>query len=121
MGQLSDFCQEASVSRDDLVRHFRGMTAYNLLPDGLSSKLTQRLHNWFAHEFDVFRNEIIDAFKTDIPADDLQLWNDYFYQERNKVFNMNADIARAEKEIDLIVYELFGLSPDEIDLIERTV
>lgn len=121
MGQLSDFCQEASVSRDDLVRHFRGMTAYNLLPDGLSSKLTQRLHNWFAHEFDVFRNEIIDAFTTDIPADDLQLWNDYFYQERNKVFNMNADIARAEKEIDLIVYELFGLSPDEIDLIERTV
>ncbi len=34
---------------------------------------------------------------------------------------MNADIARAEKEIDLIVYELFGLSPDEIDLIERAV
>ena len=34
---------------------------------------------------------------------------------------MHADIARAEKEIDLIVYELFGLSPDEIDLIERTV
>ena len=34
---------------------------------------------------------------------------------------MNADIARAEKEIDLIVYELFGLSPDEIDMIERTI
>ena len=34
---------------------------------------------------------------------------------------MNADIARAEKEIDLIVYELFGLNPDEIDLIERMI
>ena len=121
MGQLSDFCHDTVLTRNDLIKHFRGMTAYNLLPDGLSSKLTQRLHNWFVHEFDAFRSEIIDSFNTDIPADDLQLWNDYFYQERNKVFNMNADIARAEKEIDLIVYELFGLSPDEIDLIERAV
>ena len=97
------------------------MTAYNLLPEGLSSTLTQRLHNWFSLEFDTFRSEIVDSFKTDIPADDIQLWNDYFYQERNKVFNMNADIARSEKEIDLLVYELFGLNPDEIDLIERMV
>lgn len=121
MGQLSDFCHDTVLTRNDLIKHFRGMTAYNLLPDGLSSKLTQRLHNWFSQEFDSFRSEIIDSFNTDIPADDLQLWNDYFYQERNKVFNINADIARAEKEIDLIVYELFELSPDEIDLIERAV
>ena len=121
MGQLSDFCHDTVLTRNDLIKHFRGMTAYNLLPEGLSSKLTQRLHNWFSLEFDTFRSEIVDSFKTDIPADDIQLWNDYFYQERNKVFNMNADIARAEKEIDLLVYELFGLSPDEIDLIERMV
>ncbi len=121
MGQLSDFCQNAVSDRNDLIKHFRGMTAYNLLPEGLSSKLTQRLHNWFSYEFDVFRSEIIESFNTDIPGDDLQLWNDYFYQERDKVFNMNADIARAEREIDLLVYDLFGLGPDEIDLIERAV
>lgn len=121
MGQLSDFCHDTVLARNDLIKHFRGMTAYNLLPGGLSSKLTQRLHNWFVHEFDAFRSEIIDSFDTDIPADDLQLWNDYFYQERNKVFNMNADIARAESEIDKIVYELFGLGPDEVDLIERSI
>ena len=121
MGQLSDFCHDTVLTRNDLVKHFRGMTAFNLLPEGLSSKLTQRLHNWFAHEFDTFRSEIVTAFNTDIPADDVQLWNDYFYQERNKVYNLNADIARAEGEIDFVVYELFGLSPDEIDLIERTV
>ena len=121
MGQLSDFCHDTVLTRNDLIKHFRGMTAYNLLPEGLSSTLTQRLHNWFSLEFDTFRSEIVDSFKTDIAADDIQLWNDYFYQERNKVFNMNADIARSEKEIDLLVYELFGLSPDEIDLIERMV
>lgn len=121
MGQLSDFCNVATTDRNAWIKHFRGMTAYNLLPNGLTSKLTQPLHNWFAHEFDAFREEIIASYNTDIPADDLQLWTDYFYQERNKIFNMNADIARAEKEIDLLVYDLFGLSPDEIDLIKRTV
>ena len=94
------------------------MTAYNLLPDGLSSKLTQKLHNWFAHEFDAFPLEINTSFNTDIAADDLQLWNDYFYQ-KEKVFDLNADIAHAEYEIDHVVYELFGVTRDEIDLIER--
>ncbi len=119
MGQLSDFCQNTVLTRNDLIRHFRGMTAYNLLPEGLASKLTQKLHNWFAHEFDAFRSEINASFNTDIPADDVQLWNDYFYQERNKVFGLNADIAHAEYEIDHVVYELFGLTRDEIDLVER--
>ena len=119
MGQLSDYCQDTVSTRNDLVKHFRGMTAYNLLPEGLASKLTQKLHNWFAHEFDVFRSEINESFNTDIPADDVQLWNDYFYQERKKVFELNADIAHAEYEIDHVVYELFGLTRDEIDLVER--
>ncbi len=119
MGQLSDYCQDTVLTRNDLIKHFRGMTAFNLLPEGLSSRLTQKLHNWFAHEFDVFRSEINTSFNTDIAADDLQLWNDYFYQERNKVFELNADIAHAEYEIDHIVYELFGITRDEIDLIER--
>ena len=30
-----------------------------------------------------------------------------------------ADIAHAEYEIDHVVYELFGVTRDEIDLIER--
>lgn len=119
MGQLSDYCQDTVLTRNDLVKHFRGMTAYNLLPDGLSSKLTQKLHNWFAHEFDAFRSEINASYNTDIAEDDLQLWNDYFYQERKKVFDLNADIAHAEYEIDHVVYELFGITRDEIDLIER--
>lgn len=119
MGQLSDYCRDTVLTRNDLVKHFRGMTAYNLLPEGLSSRLTQKLHNWFAYEYDVFRSEINASFNTDIPEDDVQLWNDYFYQERAKVFELNADIAHAEYEIDHVVYDLFGLTRDEIDLIER--
>ncbi len=119
MGQLSDYCQDTVQTRNDLVKHFRGMTAFNLLPEGLASKLTPKLHNWFAHEFDAFRSEINASFNTDIAEDDIQLWNDYFYQERKKVFELNADIAHAEYEIDHLVYELFGLTRDEIDLIER--
>ncbi|WAW07945.1 hypothetical protein NB638_00130 [Oxalobacter formigenes] len=42
-----------------------------------------------------------------------------FLSGKKKVFDLNADIAHAEYEIDHVVYELFGVTRDEIDLIER--
>ena len=36
-----------------------------------------------------------------------------------KKINPSADIREFEKQIDMIVYKLFDLSPEEIDLIEQ--
>lgn len=119
MGQLSQFCMEKTQDRRDVIHHFRGMTAFNLSPEKLAAKLSDKLQNWFAHDFETFRKEIIASFGVDIPADDLQLWADYFFQERTNVFNMNSELVHAEGELDQVVYQLFDLDEDDIAMIEQ--
>lgn len=119
MGQLSQFCMEKTQDRRDVIHHFRGMTAFNLSPEKTAAKLSDRLLNWFAHDFDTFRKEVIASFGVDIPAEDLQLWADYFFQERTHVFNMNSELVHAEGELDQIVYQLFDLDDDDIAVIEQ--
>ena len=119
IGRSADFCQRAIKERNDLVKHFQGMTAYNLSPEGLNAKLSDRLRNWFFLDFASFRDEIIKTFGQDIPADDLELWENYLEQEKQKVIKLNADIAHAERQIEEAVYAIFGLTKDEIKLIEQ--
>ncbi|MCM1511636.1 MAG: type II restriction endonuclease [Oxalobacter formigenes] len=119
VGQLSQFCMEKTQDRRDIIHHFRGMTAFNLSPEKLEAKLSDKLLNWFAHDFDTFRSEIIASFGTDIPADDLLLWTDYFNQERNRIYNMNSELVHAEGELDRVIYQLFDLDDDDIALIEQ--
>lgn len=118
LGRLAQFCMETAGNRRDTIKHFHGMTAFNLSPEKLSAKMSDRLINWFAHDFETFRNEVISSFGVDIPADDLQLWSDYFEQEKENITSMSAELAHNERELDIAVYELFELDEDEITLIE---
>jgi hypothetical protein len=118
LGQLAQFCMETAQDRRDAILHFQGMAAFNLSPKKLDSVLSDKLRNWFMHDFDTFRGEVISSFGVDIPANDLQLWTDYFNQEKTNVTYRKDDLTHAEQEVDTVVYELFGLDDDEIALIE---
>ncbi len=117
MGRFANFCLEKTLERRDAIRYFQGSTAYNLSPQKLESKLSDTLENWFAHDFDTFRKEIIACFGVDIPEDSLQLWSDYFHQERNSIISRDAELKYTTNEIDMIVYDMFGLDEDEIFLL----
>lgn len=45
-------------------------------------------------------------------------WEDYFTQYKADCNALSAQIAATDKEIDRIVYELYGLTPDEIKVVE---
>jgi len=117
MGRFANFCLEKTLERRDAVRYFQGSTAYNLSPEKLAAKLSDTLLNWFAHDFETFRKEIIACFGVDIPEESLQLWSDYFHQERNSIISRDAELTYTTNEIDTIVHEIFGLDEDEIILI----
>ncbi|MDR1311310.1 MAG: type II restriction endonuclease, partial [Burkholderiaceae bacterium] len=114
----AQFCRDTSENRWIAVKHFHGQTAFNLSPQKLAATLSERLINWFAHDFDTFRKEVNTAFGVDIPSGDLQLWSDYFEQERNNILGFNDNLAHAESELDRVVYALFGLDEDDIALME---
>jgi hypothetical protein len=47
-------------------------------------------------------------------------WEDYFLQERQKALALKSQIDTTDKEIDTMVYELYGLTEEEIQIVENS-
>lgn len=119
VGQIAQFCMEKAQDRRDCIRHFHGMTAFNLSPKKLDAELSDPLLNWFVHDFATFRNEVISSFGVDIPADDLPTWAGYLEQEKNNIDDFDWVLNKYQGEMDVFIYELFDLDEDDIALIEQ--
>ena len=47
-------------------------------------------------------------------------WEDYFLQEQQKAIALKTQIDTTDKEIDAMVYELYGLTEEEIKIVETS-
>lgn len=45
-------------------------------------------------------------------------WEDYFSEQKQKVQTLKAEIDKTDREIDRMVYELYGLTEEEIGIVE---
>ena len=45
-------------------------------------------------------------------------WEDYFNGYKNEINTIQAEIAKTDKEIDEMVYELYGLTEEEVGIVE---
>jgi len=45
-------------------------------------------------------------------------WMQYFNEQKQKAQTLKAEIDKTDKEIDKMVYELYGLSEEEIKIVE---
>lgn len=119
IGRFSNYCHRAVQDRFDLVKHFRGMTKHNLSPQGLAATMSERLTKWYALSFPEFREEVIKSFGRDIPADDLELWEGYLNQEKDRFFSINSNIAIAEAQLNYAVYRVLGLTEEDAEFLEK--
>ncbi len=88
---------------------------------GGGRKLTRKLEAWHDLDFSAFRDEVKKAFGTEIPLKERGDWETYLAEGAAEVHRLSAEIAAAERQIDVIVYRLFDLTPDEIALLETAV
>ena len=47
-------------------------------------------------------------------------WEDYFTLETIKVLAIKNEIETTDKSIDKMVYELYGLTSEEIEIVEKS-
>jgi hypothetical protein len=47
-------------------------------------------------------------------------WEDYFLAEQQKALELKAQIDQTDKEIDQMVYDLYGLTKEEIEIVENS-
>ena len=95
-------------------------------------KLSKKLQNWHELEFPDFIKELNKAIKTtnkERAKEELELipvlskldemdWMEVFETKKAEAKALKAEIDKTDKEIDAMVYELYGLTEEEIAIVE---
>jgi len=82
-------------------------------------KISTKLQNWYLLNFAEFIKEL-SKVKVKLNLSQKADWEDYFIAEKSKAETLNNEITKTDKEIDRMVYELYGLSEEEIEIIEKS-
>ena len=80
-------------------------------------KLTTKLQNWHELEFGEFLKELQKA-KVQLSLSQEAEWMQYFNEQKQKAQTLKAEIEKTDKEIDKMIYQLYGLSEEEIKIVE---
>jgi hypothetical protein len=81
-------------------------------------KITKKIDNWYTLEFSEFIKEL-GKQKIALSLSQKSEWMEYFNEQKQKALALQAEIEKTDKEIDQMVYELYGLTEDEIKLVEE--
>ena len=85
-------------------------------------ELPKKLQEWYKLTFADFIKELNKAIKGEkgvpLTKKDEFEWMDLFEENKKKVLELNAEIDKTDREIDQLVYELYGLSEEEIKIVE---
>ena len=84
--------------------------------------LPKKLQNWHELEFSEFINELNKAIKKvggeKLTKTDEMDWMDVFETKKAEAQTLKTEIDKTDKEIDQMVYALYGLSEEEIKIVE---
>ncbi len=84
------------------------------------SKLSKKLQNWHILGFGDFLKELKKQ-KIQLTLSEEAEWMQYYNEQREKAQTIKSEIDKTDKEIDQMVYELYGLSEEEIKIVEDKV
>lgn len=119
IGALAKSAQRAAEERRNLMKSFARRVLTDLAPGGLSAKLSSKLENWPAMDFKMFGVEVKRLFKEPIPFAERDAWQERFERDRRRVGELSAEILRCQRLLDVAVAKLFGVTAEEIELMER--
>ena len=81
-------------------------------------KVSRKLQYWYQFEFKDFLKELKKQ-KITISLNEDAEWMQYFKEQKEKTAELESKILQTDNEMDLIVYELYGLTEDEIKTVEK--
>ncbi|MCX7551543.1 Eco57I restriction-modification methylase domain-containing protein [Xanthomarina sp. F2636L] len=103
-----DLQEVSSKFQRTLQRKFEGL-----------EKLPKKLENWYELTYADFIKELKKK-KIVLSLGEEAEWEDYFIAEQQKAVALKTQINQTDKEIDQMVYELYGLTEDEIKIVENS-
>jgi type I restriction-modification system DNA methylase subunit len=82
-----------------------------------AAKQVMKLQNWEDLSWDRFTKELKKA-RVNLTLKQKGEWMSYFDEKRMSVAAMRSTIDKIDEEIDALVYELYGLTEEEIKIVE---
>jgi len=79
-----------------------------------------KIQNWHLLEFKDFLKELKKA-KVKLSLSEEAEWMQYFNEQKQKAQKLKAEIDKTDREIDQMVYKLYGLTEEEIGIVEGSV
>ncbi len=81
--------------------------------------LPKKLQDWYLMTYEEFIKELAKK-KVKLTLSEEAEWEEYFNQESKKAQELKAQIDATDKAIDSMVYALYGLSEEEIGIVENS-
>tara|TARA_B110000238_G_scaffold79806_1_gene87836 strand:+ start:862 stop:4026 length:3165 start_codon:yes stop_codon:yes gene_type:complete len=92
---------------------------------------SKKLQNWHELDFKVYLKELEKARKKSAKENEIEYtklslseeaeWMEYFNEQKQKAQELKTKIDKTDKEIDQMVYELYGLTKEEIEIVENII
>lgn len=102
-----EFQEKATKFQRTIQRKFEGL------------EINKKLESWHELSFADFVKEL-GKKKIKLSLSEEAEWEDYFLQEQQKALTLKQQIETTDKEIDKMVYELYGLTDEEIEIVENS-
>ena len=113
LSELAEKMIDATAKLQFTVSDFLTL-AYTRFPN-LDAK--RNLETWYEGDWKTFDGELRKQKCVLLPKEQTE-WSHYFEQERQKVQTIIKKIGDTDKEIDKLVYQLYGLTKEEIRIVE---
>ncbi|MDM8545704.1 N-6 DNA methylase [Candidatus Venteria ishoeyi] len=84
-------------------------------------KITKKLDTFYKMEYDVFKKELAKQKVKISLGNENNEWREYFNTTTQKTNELQTKINQTDKEIDKMVYKLYELTPEEIEIVENSV
>ncbi|MBK8451749.1 MAG: TaqI-like C-terminal specificity domain-containing protein [Thiofilum sp.] len=117
---LAQTCQTLAEQRYQLQDTLRRQII-TLCPKDQDAKLSTKLANWWELDFTDFKAEIKKVFKYALPIKESIDWEQALNRLKTDIETLSLTLATTERELNQAVYELFELTPDEIELLEANL
>lgn len=115
--KLSNFVNEM-LSLNKELQEISGKFQRTLQREFSLETLSKKLQNWYELSFSEFLKELV-KLKINLSLSQKAEWEDYFLQEQKRALDCQSKITTTDKEIDQMVYQLYGLTDEEIEIVEK--
>jgi len=83
-------------------------------------KKSIKLTEFYNHDFKTFLDELKKK-KVTLSLKQQDEWEEYFNEHKEKILELQSQINQTDREIDQLVYQLYGLTEEEIKIVEESV